>query len=70
LAVFSIFLIDFSINAVQAADRALLVDVLPTKDQPLGNAWAAAMFGVGSVLTFFLSVMPKHSQASWKLNIV
>lgn len=54
LAVFSIFFIDFSINAVQASDRALLVDVLPTEDQPLGNAWAAGMFGIGSVLTFFL----------------
>ena len=56
LAVLSIFCIDFSVNVVMAADRALLVDVLPTSDQPLGNAWAAGMFGVGSVMGFWLYV--------------
>ncbi|KIJ37094.1 hypothetical protein M422DRAFT_69504 [Sphaerobolus stellatus SS14] len=54
LAVLSIYLIDFSINAVQAMDRALLVDILPISEQERGNAWAGRMFGVGSVFGFFV----------------
>ncbi|OAX38849.1 MFS general substrate transporter [Rhizopogon vinicolor AM-OR11-026] len=54
LAILSIYCIDFSINAVQALDRALLVDTLPTSEQPSGNAWAARMLATGSVLGFFI----------------
>ncbi|KAF9242259.1 hypothetical protein BU15DRAFT_86856 [Melanogaster broomeanus] len=50
LAVISIYCIDFSINA----DRALLVDTLPTAEQSTGNAWAAGMLAVGSVTGFFV----------------
>ncbi|KAH9986289.1 major facilitator superfamily domain-containing protein [Russula vinacea] len=53
LAVLSIYCIDFSINAVQAVDRALLVDTLPGAEQAKGNAWAAIMLGIGSVGGFF-----------------
>ncbi|KAI0279577.1 major facilitator superfamily domain-containing protein [Russula aff. rugulosa BPL654] len=53
LAVVSIYCIDFSINAVQAVDRALLVDILPRAEQAKGNAWAAIMLGIGSVGGFF-----------------
>ncbi|KAH7882867.1 major facilitator superfamily domain-containing protein [Phlebopus sp. FC_14] len=53
-AVLSIYCIDFSINAVQALDRALLVDTLPTSEQPSGNAWAARMLAIGSVAGFFV----------------
>ncbi|TFK31761.1 major facilitator superfamily domain-containing protein [Crucibulum laeve] len=62
LAVLAIYLIDFSINAVQAVDRALLVDTLPSSSQPQGNAWAARMLGVGSVVGFFVGNMnlPKY----------
>lgn len=71
LAVLAIYLIDFSINAgmliktsyqlsdasiVQAVDRALLIDTLPSAAQPAGNAWAARMLGVGSVIGFFVCV--------------
>ncbi|KAJ7623532.1 sucrose transporter [Roridomyces roridus] len=58
LAVLSIFIIDFSINVVQAVDRALLVDTLPPARQAAGNAWAAAMLGVGSVVGFFVGNLP------------
>lgn len=54
LAVLSIYCIDFSINAVGALDRALLVDTLPPSDQPSGNAWAARMLAIGSVVGFFV----------------
>ncbi|KAF9443657.1 MFS general substrate transporter [Macrolepiota fuliginosa MF-IS2] len=53
LAVFAICFVDFSINAVMAVDRALLVDTLPSSSQPQGNAWAARMMAVGAVIGFF-----------------
>ncbi|KAJ3515315.1 hypothetical protein NLJ89_g1827 [Agrocybe chaxingu] len=62
LAILSIYLIDFAINAVQAVDRALLVDTLPSSSQAAGNAWAARMLGVGSVVGFFVGNinLPRH----------
>ena len=39
---------------VMAVDRALLVDTIPSSEQALGNAWAARMSGVGSVIGFFV----------------
>ncbi|KAH0581106.1 General alpha-glucoside permease [Termitomyces sp. J132] len=58
LAVLSIYLIDFSINAVMAMDRALLVDALPPAAQASGNAWAARMLGLGSVVGFLFGTIP------------
>ncbi|PVF94319.1 MFS general substrate transporter [Serendipita vermifera] len=54
LAVLAIYCIDFSINAVQAADRALLVDTLPSSQQERGNAWAGRMLSIGSVVGFWV----------------
>ncbi|KAF8552273.1 MFS general substrate transporter [Imleria badia] len=67
LAILAIYCIDFCINAgehrvtlmhiavsLQALDRALLVDTLPTAKQPAGNAWAATMLAIGSVAGFFV----------------
>ncbi|KAI0640511.1 MFS general substrate transporter [Trametes meyenii] len=54
LAILALFVIDFSINAVQAVDRALIVDTLPPSDQADANAWAARMLGVGSVAGYFI----------------
>ncbi|KAF9072613.1 major facilitator superfamily domain-containing protein [Rhodocollybia butyracea] len=53
LAVVSVYLIDFSVNAVMAVDRALLVDMLPATLQPSGNAWAARMAGIGGVVGYY-----------------
>ena len=50
----ALFGIDFSVNAVQALDRALIVDTIPSSQQPDGNAWAARMLNVGSVLGFYM----------------
>lgn len=41
-------------NTVQAVDRALIVDTLPTSEQAAGTAWAARMMGIGSVAGFFV----------------
>ncbi|KAI1790011.1 MFS general substrate transporter [Ganoderma leucocontextum] len=54
LAIFALFTIDFSINAVQAVDRALIVDTLPSAEQADANAWAARMLGFGSVAGYFI----------------
>ncbi|WWD19321.1 hypothetical protein CI109_103779 [Kwoniella shandongensis] len=54
LAVWAIYLIDFSINAVMSTDRALVVDTLPPREQEEGSAWAGRMFGLGSVAGFFV----------------
>ncbi|KAF9463203.1 major facilitator superfamily domain-containing protein [Collybia nuda] len=60
-AVLSIYLIDFAINAVQALDRALLVDTLSPALQAAGNAWAARMLGFGAVVGFFVGTIPLPS---------
>ncbi|TIB98798.1 MFS general substrate transporter [Wallemia mellicola] len=54
LAVVAVYFIDFSINAVQAADRALIVDILPSFEQEGANAWAGRMIGIGSCMGFFV----------------
>ena len=54
LAVWAIYLIDFSINGVMSTDRALVVDTLPPSQQEEGSAWAGRMVGVGSVAGFFV----------------
>lgn len=59
LAVWSIYCIDFAVNAVMATDRALVVDTLPPAQQEEGSAWGGRMFGFGSVLGFFVYVYPR-----------
>ncbi|RDX45599.1 MFS general substrate transporter [Lentinus brumalis] len=54
LAIIALFTIDFSINAVQAVDRALIIDTLPSAEQADANAWAARMLGFGSVAGYFI----------------
>ena len=52
-----LILVSSYFQKVQAADRALLVDILPKTQQELGNAWAGRMLGVGSVFGFFLCAL-------------
>ncbi|KAF7454052.1 MelB Na+ melibiose symporter [Pyrenophora tritici-repentis] len=49
LAVFSIYGIDFAINAVQGSCRGLVVDTLPIEKQQMGSSWASRMVAVGSL---------------------
>ncbi|KAK4947011.1 hypothetical protein LTR10_014153 [Elasticomyces elasticus] len=44
--------LDFSINTVQAAVRAFIVDNAPSHQQESANAWASRMTGVGNVLGY------------------
>ncbi|GJN89623.1 hypothetical protein Rhopal_002610-T1 [Rhodotorula paludigena] len=53
-AVVSVYVIDFSVNVIQAMDRSLLVDVVPAAQQPAANAWASRMFGFGAVFGYWI----------------
>ncbi|KAG8630086.1 hypothetical protein KVT40_001705 [Elsinoe batatas] len=52
LAVFSIYALDFAINAVQSSCRSLIVDTLPVPKQQLGSAWASRMTAVGHLIGY------------------
>jgi hypothetical protein len=45
---------DFSINVVQAVDRFLLVDVVPSHQQADANAWASRLGGIGGVIGYWI----------------
>ncbi|GAA6010028.1 hypothetical protein JCM11491_005835 [Sporobolomyces phaffii] len=56
-AILAVYLVDFSVNVVQAMDRALIVDVVPPAEQASANAWAARMFGFGAVFGYGLGTL-------------
>lgn len=53
------------LSLVQAVDRALIVDTLPSAEQADANAWAARMLGFGSVAGYFMYVDPSNSPCSF-----
>lgn len=55
LAVFSFFLLDFSIQAIQAPLRALITDVVPRAQRPTGNAYVGVFSGLGNLLGSLLT---------------
>ncbi|KAL7274715.1 hypothetical protein RUND412_002387 [Rhizina undulata] len=57
LAVLSIYLVDFAVNAVQACCRTLIVDTLPAPQQQNGSAWASRMIAVGSIAGYFVGMI-------------
>ncbi|PSK56570.1 proteinral alpha-glucoside permease [Elsinoe australis] len=57
LAVFSIYALDFAINAVQSSCRSLIVDTLPVSKQQLGSAWASRMVAVGHLVGYGIGAM-------------
>ncbi|WVQ72695.1 hypothetical protein IAR50_002255 [Cryptococcus sp. DSM 104548] len=65
LAVWAIYCVDFSINAVMSTDRALVVDTLPPKEQEEGSAWAGRMFGFGSVAGFWVGTLDLTPTLPW-----
>ena len=46
------YFLDFSLNAVMASCRALILDIPPLWQQELGNAWAGRMIHIGNVIGF------------------
>ncbi|CAG8566202.1 5287_t:CDS:2, partial [Funneliformis mosseae] len=53
IAVTAFYCLDFSINAVQASCRALILDIPSFSQQETGNAWAGRMMHVGNVAGYF-----------------
>jgi solute carrier family 45, member 1/2/4 len=43
---------------VMAVDRALMVDVLPSPEQPSATAWAARMVFIGAIAGFYMYLSP------------
>lgn len=52
IAVLLVYVLDFAINAIQAAVRAFIVDCAPTHQQEDANAWAGRISGVGNILGY------------------
>ncbi|KAI9090088.1 major facilitator superfamily domain-containing protein [Phlyctochytrium arcticum] len=57
VAVTGFYFLDFSINAVQASCRSLIVDTAPLHQQETANAWAGRMIGVGNVIGYFMGFL-------------
>ncbi|KAI0020184.1 MFS general substrate transporter [Xylariomycetidae sp. FL0641] len=51
-AVFAIYAVDFSINAVMSAARSLVVDTLPIEKQQTGSAWGSRMSAIGHGIAY------------------
>ncbi|KAF2858191.1 hypothetical protein K470DRAFT_283440 [Piedraia hortae CBS 480.64] len=62
LAVTMIYILDFSINVVQAAIRAFIVDNAPQHQQDSANAWASRLSGVGNIVGYLFGYtnLPKY----------
>lgn len=61
-AVTMIYVLDFSINVIQAGVRAFIVDNAPTHQQDTANAWAARLSGVGNIVGYLFGYvdLPKY----------
>ena len=61
-AIIWVYVLDFSINTVQAAIRAFIVDNAPLHQQEDANAWASRITGVGNILGYLFGFLdlPKH----------
>ncbi|CAG8555337.1 178_t:CDS:2 [Dentiscutata erythropus] len=53
IAVIGFYCLDFSLNAVQASIRALVLDIPPVHQQEAGNAWAGRMLHMGNIAGYF-----------------
>lgn len=62
LAVLMIYVLDFSINVIQAGLRAFVVDNAPTHQQDSANAWASRLHGVGNIVGYLFGYanLPKY----------
>lgn len=62
LAVIMIYILDFSINVIQAGIRAFIVDNAPTHQQDAANAWASRVSGMGNIIGYLFGYanLPKY----------
>lgn len=57
VAVLMLYVLDFSINVLQASARTLVVDSAPAEQQDLANAWATRVSGVGDIFGFMCAFL-------------
>ena len=57
VAVLTIYALDFSVNAVQACCRSLIVDTLPISQQQAGSAWASRLTAAGHLVGYFIGTL-------------
>lgn len=52
LAIVSFWILDFALNGLQAAGRALVLDTLKSQEMDYGNAWLGRMVHLGNILGY------------------
>lgn len=57
-AVVAFYLLDFSLNALQASLRNLLLDVTPPSQLNSGNAWHGRMTHAGNIIGYGFGMFP------------
>ncbi|KAI8867092.1 hypothetical protein GQ42DRAFT_113960, partial [Ramicandelaber brevisporus] len=65
VAIIGFYALDFSINAVQATARALVVDILPPDQQEAGTACASRMINIGNVAGYFVGQADLQAHFGW-----
>ncbi|GAB1311129.1 Sucrose transporter [Madurella fahalii] len=57
LAVLSLYVVDFAINAVMSCSRSLVVDTLPIQKQQTGAAWLSRMNSLGHIIGYAMGAV-------------
>ncbi|CAO3587426.1 unnamed protein product [Absidia cylindrospora] len=68
VAVSSFYFLDFTLNAVQAICRALILDIPPLWQQDEANAWSARMSNLAMVIGYFVGAMDLVKYMPWLGN--
>lgn len=63
ISVIAFWILDFALNGLQAASRALILDTAPSEQQTIANAWQGRMTHAGNVVGYFCGWV---DLASWK----
>ncbi|KAI7901771.1 major facilitator superfamily domain-containing protein [Cokeromyces recurvatus] len=65
VAVASFYFLDFTLNAVQAICRALILDIPPLWQQDIANAWSARMSNTAMVIGYFVGFIDLVKYFPW-----
>ncbi|KAI8367525.1 major facilitator superfamily domain-containing protein [Radiomyces spectabilis] len=65
VAVASFYFLDFTLNAVQAICRALILDIPPLWQQDYANAWSARMSNCAMVIGYFVGFLDLVKYFPW-----
>ena len=65
VAVSAFYFLDFTLNAVQAICRALILDIPPLWQQEYANAWSARMSNSAMVVGYFVGFVDLVKYCPW-----